>query len=435
MTSCAEARLDPHAVGIALVRREEAGEVLGRQLGRFDGLLDRHAEGRAVEIELQQPLALVVPAHGAEGHPRLAVAERERGRQRGARALAGRDHVGMVRRREIEGHHPDRERKPERLDHLRRHQPGAARRERGHVALRVDGVHVHGAGAPGLRREALVLGQQRRIAAGVSRAQLPVRPALIDQLRALRRVVVRQQDFGRHHRLRRVAVVLLAIGEGELHRLDQQMAIVRARRPHRLQVEARHQRDGLQLGRPLGPEPALVELGVAEAQPRRLFDPGFEAGEVLALEQPVAGFRRTSRSRPRPRRDRSRRAPRPASQRGRRPRRARDWQASRRCAQAQGFAPARPRRGHARREDTPVRSPATRRGTSRAAPPGRTCAAGAGPTESGKPFPASSRACAETSAKLIVPQRDSTVISAENAAGTPAARMPWSGTSASPRAR
>ena len=38
-------------------------------------------------------------------------------------------------------------------------------------------------------------------------------------------------------------------------------------------------------------------------------------------------------------------------------------------------------------------------------------------------------------AKLIVPQRDSTVTSAENAAGTPAARMPWSGTSSRPRAR
>ena len=54
------------------------------------------------------------------------------------------------------------------------------------------------------------------------------------------------------------------------------------------------------------------------------------------------------------------------------------------------------------------------------------------PIESGKPFPASSRAGANTSAKLSVPQRESTVISAENAAGTPAARMPWSGTSLKP---
>ncbi len=68
----AEARLDAHAVGLALVRREEAREVLAGQARRLDRVLQRHAESRAVEEELQQPLALVVAAHGAEGHPGLA---------------------------------------------------------------------------------------------------------------------------------------------------------------------------------------------------------------------------------------------------------------------------------------------------------------------------------------------------------------------------
>jgi hypothetical protein len=196
----------------------------------------------------------------------------------------------MVRRRQVEGHHAHRERKTDGLDHFCRPKPGAARRERGHVALRIDGVDVHRAGTPRLRREALVLGEERRVAARISWPQLPVRVLRIDKLRTLRRIVVRQEHVGRHHRLRRVSVILFPIGEGKLHRLDQQVAVIRACRPHALEVEARHQRDRLQLGRSLGPEPAFEQLGVAEAQACRLLDPGLEAREVLPLEQAIALF-------------------------------------------------------------------------------------------------------------------------------------------------
>src|SRR6185295_837633 len=80
---CAEPGFYAHSVGQALVRREEAGEMLGGKARRLDRLLQAHAEGGAVQEELQQPLPLVVAAHGAEGHPWLAVLEGERRRERG----------------------------------------------------------------------------------------------------------------------------------------------------------------------------------------------------------------------------------------------------------------------------------------------------------------------------------------------------------------
>ena len=66
------------------------------------------------------------------------------------------------------------------------------------------------------------------------------------------------------------------------------MAIVGAARADGFEVEARHQRDGLQLRRALGPESALEELDVAEAQADGLFDARFERCQVFPREQTVA---------------------------------------------------------------------------------------------------------------------------------------------------
>ena len=87
----------------------------------------------------------------------------------------------MIRRPEIERHHARRQRETERADHLCRPDPRAARRERRHVAFRVHGVDVHGARPPGLRREALLGGQQRGIVPGVAWTQLVARLSHIDQ--------------------------------------------------------------------------------------------------------------------------------------------------------------------------------------------------------------------------------------------------------------
>ncbi len=85
--------------------------------------------------------------------------------------LPGATTFGMVRGREIERHHARRQREAERPDHLGRLDPRAAGRERSHVALRVDRVDMHRARAPVLRREALVLRQQRGVAPRVAGPQ------------------------------------------------------------------------------------------------------------------------------------------------------------------------------------------------------------------------------------------------------------------------
>src|SRR6267143_3233020 len=73
----AEAGLDAHVFRRVVVRSEEARKVVRGQLRRLDRLLDRHAERLPVQDELQRPLLLLVAAHRAEGHPRLAAPERE----------------------------------------------------------------------------------------------------------------------------------------------------------------------------------------------------------------------------------------------------------------------------------------------------------------------------------------------------------------------
>ena len=95
-----------------------------------------------------------------------------------------------MRGREIEGHHARGQRKAERLDHFRRLDPRAARRERGHVALGVDRVDMHRSRAPVLRGETLVLGQERRVAARIAGAQLAIRLSKVYQSGTSVRVLI-----------------------------------------------------------------------------------------------------------------------------------------------------------------------------------------------------------------------------------------------------
>ena len=75
-------------------RPEAARPVLGMKSRRVDRLLDGHAVMHHAQEKDQRPLVLLLAARRAERHPRLAVAQRETGRQRGARPLAGRQAVG-----------------------------------------------------------------------------------------------------------------------------------------------------------------------------------------------------------------------------------------------------------------------------------------------------------------------------------------------------
>ena len=194
----------------------------------------------------------------------------------------------MIRRPKIERHHARRQREPERADHLCRPDPRAARRERRHVALRVHGIDVHRARPPGLRREALLGGQQGGIVPGVARTQLFACLSHINQICPGFCIGLGQQYLGRNHCFRRIAVVLLAIGKGELGGLDQEVQVIGAARPHRAQVEAPHDGERLQHRRPLRPEAALVDRRLAEAQADGRLDPGLETLQVGALEQPAA---------------------------------------------------------------------------------------------------------------------------------------------------
>ena len=81
------------------------------------------------------------PPGRPEHHVRLAVLHRQRRRQRRARALAGRERVGVARVEvELLAARPEREAEPG--DDRRGRNPAAARRGREHVALGVDHVDV-----------------------------------------------------------------------------------------------------------------------------------------------------------------------------------------------------------------------------------------------------------------------------------------------------
>src|SRR5208282_3162011 len=118
-----------------------------RKLGRFDRLLQVHAELDDVEEELERPLILLVAALGAESQVWLSGARRKRRRERSTRALAGHQGVGMARV-EVEGLHPGSERKAERVDHGRTRNPSAARRDRDQIAGPIGGGDVNRAGIP-----------------------------------------------------------------------------------------------------------------------------------------------------------------------------------------------------------------------------------------------------------------------------------------------
>src|SRR3546814_3377483 len=91
------------------------------------------------EEEGKLPLVLLVAARGAESEGRAPLEEREAGRQRGARALAGLQGSGqalgqpehLAARIELEA---------ERRDGRRGLQPASGRRRRDHVAPAIDDV-------------------------------------------------------------------------------------------------------------------------------------------------------------------------------------------------------------------------------------------------------------------------------------------------------
>ena len=157
-------------------------------------------------------------------------------------------------------------------------------------------VDVHGAAAPVLRREDLVLRQQRARCAARRPGAAPCWLFLqVDQLRALvsnnspkagsRRAPADGRRSTARGRRRRASSPRPAGGSSR-----------RCAAPSPCRSWLRHQRDGLQLGRPLRPEAALEQLEVAEAQRHRLLDARLERFQVARARAGRRAPSSTSRS-------------------------------------------------------------------------------------------------------------------------------------------
>src|SRR5262249_4648055 len=107
-----------------LARPERGRKVLGVPGRRIDRLLQVHAAIDVAQEELRGPLVLLVATGRAPGEIRLTVAQRDSRRKRSARALAGRERIGMTLV-EPELLRAGAETEPELGDHGRGLQPAA----------------------------------------------------------------------------------------------------------------------------------------------------------------------------------------------------------------------------------------------------------------------------------------------------------------------
>ena len=262
-----------------------------------------------VEERLQDRLVLVVAAGRAQRHQRLAVLEHQARRQRVARPRPRPDLVGagLVEPELLAAHaHADA---GVAEDHRAGH-PAAARRGVEDVAGLVDDrpcgwcpstrppSRVRATvslAACASRSPAGALRRCRRRCCTCANGQVltfescgqriagderPRRLPRVDQRRALLRIGLRQQAFARHLHERRVGVVGVAVGVGQLHRLGDGVHVVGAVVAHRRQVERLEDVERLQQHRPLAREAVLVDGVAAIGRGRRLLDAGEVLGEV-----------------------------------------------------------------------------------------------------------------------------------------------------------
>ena len=287
------------------MRLEAAGEAVGHEARRLDRLLHAHPEHDVVQEDLQHALRLEIAAGRAERHEPLAAAPRERRVRREARALARRDARGVAR------HRP-------RLRAARRRteaEPGnhralprdVARRGRNTLPWRSTTQTYEVSPGERRRRVGERRRRQRAVAAGIARASNPrTSPAggisgharsRRDQPAPLGGVRGRQQRVHRHADEARIAVVALAVGEAELHRLGHEVHVGGRVVAERAEVVAREQRQHLEQHRPLAPRPAREHLDAVEASRDRRLDLGAIRREVVggqpaAVLAVVAGDRR-----------------------------------------------------------------------------------------------------------------------------------------------
>src|SRR5258707_14014844 len=115
-----------------LMGRKRAGEMHPVEHGRIDRRLKVMAESGMRQEELQRPLILLVATRGAEGDPRLAVAQSHGWAESRPWSLAALNVVWVVGI-EVEHLWPGAEAEAETLDHGRALQPTSARSASDHV--------------------------------------------------------------------------------------------------------------------------------------------------------------------------------------------------------------------------------------------------------------------------------------------------------------
>src|SRR5262249_27024049 len=132
--------------GPGRARPERDREVLGVPGRRIDRLLKIESPMDMAQEELRRPLVLLVAAGRAPREIRLAVTQRQGGRQRGARPFAGLERSRMVF---LQPEHlpPGAEAESEFRNHRRGLQPAAGGRRGNHVAGPIDDVEMHGIAA------------------------------------------------------------------------------------------------------------------------------------------------------------------------------------------------------------------------------------------------------------------------------------------------
>ena len=108
----------------------------------------------------------------------------------------------------------------------------------------------------------------------------------VDLAGPLGRVFLRKQPVDRLlWREIRIAVIEVAVGKGEVHRLVQRVDVAGAVVPHRLQVEVLEDVEGLQHHGALHPRGELVDLDSFVRGHHGLFDVDLPVGEVVGRDQ------------------------------------------------------------------------------------------------------------------------------------------------------
>ncbi|MCY1513454.1 hypothetical protein D9M68_479550 [compost metagenome] len=278
--------------------------------GEVDRLLQIQPVVDVAQEEQQLPLLLLVAAGRAECQVGLAVAQRQRGRERGARPLARRQRAGQPL---FQPEHLRARVQPETQfgDDGRGLEPSAGQRGRDHVAPAVDDVDVRGVaplgrsahiGQRGLIGGAAGRGDLRqtlqrvhdtghlRLEAGHAAGQEVLRRHFADQRAAFVVVGVGQQVLQRHVDEGRIAVIGLAVGKGQLHGFRDPVHEFRAGRAHAGQVHALEQRERLQEDRALAPRARLGHGVAVVVVGDRLVVAGGPARQVVRGDHaPVGG--------------------------------------------------------------------------------------------------------------------------------------------------